>query len=72
LISIEFETIETGWTSLDLYDYSGTHSKFLFGEYLKAGKYRYSFNIADLPAGVYFYILKTPNQTSIKTMQIVK
>lgn len=72
LISIEFETIETGWTSLDLYDYSGTHSKSFFSEYLEAGKYRYSFNIADLPAGIYFYILKTPNQTSIKTMQIVK
>lgn len=72
LISIEFETIETGWTSLDLYDCTGTHSKSLFGEYLKAGKYRYSFNVSDLPAGIYFYILKTPNQASIKTMQVVK
>ncbi len=72
IIAIEFETIETGWTSLDLYDYSGMHSKFLFGEYLKPGKYRYSFDITELTAGIYFYVLKTPNQTLIKTMQIVK
>lgn len=72
LASIEFETIESGYITLTLYNFEGSPIKtFLSGE-LKAGKYSFNFSVDYLPDGIYFLVLKSPNLTTIKTFQILK
>ncbi len=72
LASFDFETIETGVVSLEIYNFDGVMCKNVLKEYLKAGKYEISFSVEDLPSGIYLCVLKTPNQIKTKTLQVVR
>lgn len=60
---------------LSLYDVLGKEVSTLVNEYQKAGDYKIQFhsdNELQLPAGVYFYRLKTDNFTQVKKMILLK
>lgn len=44
----------------------------LLNEYVKAGKYRYTFNAGNLPSGIYFYSLIANNYRHVKKMLLLK
>lgn len=69
---IEFETIENGLTTLSLYNFDGRYIRTLLSSELKPGKHSLTFIAEDLSEGIYFFILKTPNSTTIKSFQIIK
>ncbi|MGQ9818504.1 MAG: choice-of-anchor D domain-containing protein [Candidatus Kapaibacteriales bacterium] len=69
---IEFEIIENGLTTLNLYNFDGWLIKTLLSSDLKAGKYSITFSVDDLSEGIFFLILKAPNSTTIKSFQVIK
>ena len=58
--------------SLKVYDVLGNEVATLVNEKQTAGNYSVEFNGADLSSGLYFYILKTPNQSVTRKMLLVK
>ena len=54
--------------SLKVYDILGREVAILVNEEKPAGVYKFSFNADNLASGVYFYILKSDNYTSVKKM----
>jgi len=71
ITEINYEVLEQGFTSLKLYTQTGELIKTFIDKYLLPGKYKIVFETSDLPNGTYFYILKTPTNTSTKTMIII-
>ncbi|MDZ7371344.1 MAG: T9SS type A sorting domain-containing protein, partial [candidate division KSB1 bacterium] len=57
---------------LAVYDILGREVRVLVDGKLTAGVYRYEFDAADLPSGVYFYRLKTANHTLTNKMMLIK
>ncbi len=57
---------------LTVYDILGREVSVLVDGKLSAGVHRYEFDAADLPSGVYFYRLKTPDQTLTNKMMLIK
>jgi len=59
--------------SLKIYDLLGKEVKTLINGMLKPGEHKVKFDAADIPAGIYFYTLKTDNEFSqTKKMILVK
>jgi hypothetical protein len=66
--TIDYELIENGMTTLEVYDSIGRKVKTLVNENQKAGKYSVVFYAENLPDGIYFYILKSFNKVVSKNM----
>ncbi len=59
--------------SLKIYDLLGKEVKTLIDGIVKSGEHKIKFSAADIPAGVYYYTLKTSNGTGeTKKMVLVK
>lgn len=71
-IEIEFEVIEKGFTELYIINADGLRVLSVLNRLLEPGRYSESFSTSALPAGTYFYILKTPSDLLSKKMQIIK
>ena len=69
---IEYELIEKGHTSLEVFDAFGRKVAELVKDNQKAGKHSIIFLPKDLPNGIYFYILKTPDRVVSKKMFYIK
>jgi len=69
---IEFELIETGYTTLIVYDLLGREAAALVRDTMKPGTYRYVFNASALASGTYIYALQTPTARLVKTMRVLK
>lgn len=72
LISITYETIETGYHSLVLYDIYGRSVAVLHSGNISAGIHNVEFNTKTLASGIYYYVLQTPSVFLKKNLQIVK
>jgi len=70
--TIEFDIVKTQDVKLQVYDILGREIRTLIETNLGAGKYRVQFNAVDLPSGIYFYKLTTPDYTNIKRMILMK
>lgn len=57
---------------LSVHDASGREVAILVNGILNMGTYEYTFYGADLPSGVYFYMLETPEITETKKMMLIK
>ena len=68
---IEFELIENGLTSLDIYDITGKHIMNIFNEEKQKGSYEIIIDTKDMNRGMYYYILHNARQQLIRNM-IVK
>ncbi len=69
---IEFELIETGYTTLVVYDLLGREAAALVRETLKPGTYRIVFDASALASGTYIYALQTPTARLVKSMRVLK
>ncbi len=58
--------------SLAVFDITGKLVRVLTDQYLRAGKYEYTFDASSLPSGVYFYILRSGGFSESKKMILVK
>jgi hypothetical protein len=55
-----------------VFDIAGREVGTLINNYYQAGKYEIDFNAEELPSGIYFYRIETPEFTSIRKMILVK
>ena len=69
---INYEIAMRTNVNLSIYDITGKLVTEAKNGVQGAGVYRYSFNGANLPGGVYFYRLKTNTYTSVKKMILLK
>jgi len=69
---ISFEVLEPGMTELIVYNMTGIAIREVVKKYLIPGKYQINFNASDMPAGAYYYVLKTKNHTMMRRMDIIK
>jgi len=74
---IRWQTAESGWQTLKVYNILGKEVAVPVNEYRPAGSYEIEFpahsaNGINLPSGVYFYQLKTGTHMSVKKMIVLK
>ncbi len=71
--NIVFSTVETGRTTIAVYDMNGRNVATLFNQEADAGQeYRLNFDGAALPNGVYVYRLTNANETIIEKFMIAR
>jgi hypothetical protein len=69
---IEFTLQKSGRTSLEVYNMLGQKVATLVNEQLGAGNYRYTWNAAGLPSGIYFYRIQSGTFNETKKMMLLK
>ena len=69
---IEFETPEAGHVVINIYNTLGQKVTTLADKKMNPGSYTVVFNAANLPAGIYFYEIKTASRREVKKMLLVK
>ncbi|MBE2279365.1 MAG: family 10 glycosylhydrolase [Ignavibacteriaceae bacterium] len=70
--SIKFSLIESGYTTLKVYDVLGREIAVLFDDYMNAGIYSATFDATELSSGTYLYELVSGNKRELKKMILVK
>ncbi len=70
--SISYSIPKNTEVSLKIFDLLGREVRTLTNEYHFAGKYAVVFNAGNLASGLYFYVLKAANNTSVRKMVIIK
>ena len=70
--TIRFEIREAGFVSLKVYDLLGEEIATLKNEQQRPGVYSVEYDASELSSGIYWYQLKTGNDTEIKKMMVVK
>ena len=69
---IRYALPEAGRVNLEVYNLLGQKVATLVDEVQQAGYYFYTWNMTDLPSGVYFYRLKTGDFEKRRKMLIIK
>jgi len=69
---ISFSIPESDMVTLKVYDVIGNEIEVLINSTMNAGNFKYNFNAANLPSGIYFYELLTSNFRSVKKMILEK
>lgn len=70
--NLEFGISDLGFVSLKIYDVSGKEIATLVNGNLNPGIYKYDFDGAGLPSGIYFYTLSVNDFTYTKRMILLK
>lgn len=70
--TIKYQTPETGFVSLKVFDVLGSEVVTLINEEKSVGRYEIDFNATDLSSGVYFYQLRIGNYIETKKMLLMK
>ena len=70
--SILFSLSKAGHVELTVFNVLGQKVARLVNEDLKPGEYKYNFDAASLPSGVYFYRLKVNDFVDTKKMALIK
>jgi len=70
--NLTFTIVESGYTTLKIYDVLGKEIKVLKDQHLNPGKYTLKFNGSNLASGVYFYVLRQGNNLDKKKMLLLK
>jgi hypothetical protein len=70
---ISFSLAHDGYTTLKVYNILGKEVATLFAGYAEAGRmYIFNFRAKDLSSGLYFYKLKSDNNSDIKKLILLK
>ncbi|MDT8323942.1 MAG: LamG-like jellyroll fold domain-containing protein, partial [Bacteroidota bacterium] len=72
VVQLRFSTIESGLTTLTVYDVRGRAVRRIVRETLPPGEYRHELDTAQLPSGVYLLQLSTPRQLRTRRFIVVK
>jgi len=70
--TIQFSIPGEGFVTLDVFNSLGEKVSSLVSENLYAGSYKYDWNAADLPSGIYFYSLTADNFKQTKKLILIK
>ncbi len=70
--TIQFSIPEEGFVSLDIFNSLGEKISTLVSENLNAGTYKYDWNAADLPSGIYFYSLTAKRFKQTRKLVLMK
>ena len=69
---ISYQLAATSQVSLKVYDVIGNEVADLVNKVQPAGKYKVTFNAADLPSGIYFYQLRADGFNEVKKMTLLR
>ncbi len=70
--TISFSVKQAAFTQLDVYDNLGKHVKNVLSQYLSPGGFQVEVDARDLPSGVYFYRLRSGNNTAVRKMVVLE
>ena len=70
--TISWQSPESSWQTLKVYDILGNEVTTLVDEYRNAGKYEVNFNANKLSSGIYFYCLRLGTLSETKSMILLK
>lgn len=70
--TIVFSLPQKSFVKLKVFDLLGREVANLVDENLSEGKYKYDFNAASLPSGIYFYKLETEKFSETRRMMLIK
>jgi hypothetical protein len=70
--TIHYSINSAGLVTLKVYDILGTQVASLVNERQEAGSYTVEFNAANLPSGIYFYMLTSGNFKETKKLILLK
>ena len=70
--TIEFALDKAGYVTLSVYDVLGKQVRLLMDGVRPAARYRVSFDASGLASGTYLYVLRTEQQTAVRTMALLK
>ena len=70
--NIKYQVGNDGFVSLEVFNSLGEDVATIVNEFKQAGTYQMSFNGANLPSGIYIYILKSGNFLQSKKMILLK
>jgi hypothetical protein len=70
--TIQFSIPEASYVSLKVFNSLGQEIETLVTKELNAGNYKYDWNAADLPSGIYFYSLTSDNFKQTKKLILMK
>ncbi|MBN2009434.1 T9SS type A sorting domain-containing protein [candidate division KSB1 bacterium] len=70
--TISFSLKKSGKASMELFNVMGQKVATIFDQQFTAGSHRIRFNAINLPAGIYFYQLKSGNYQAIKKLTLIK
>jgi len=70
--TINFSLAKAGVVKLTVYNIIGEKVQTLMNSYMNAGQHKAVFNASNLPSGIYFYELQTPEYNNVKKMMLVK
>jgi len=71
ITTLSFKISKPGMVICDLFDFSGTKIKSMVNEVKASGYYEKEFDLSNIPAGVYFCILKTTHGLYSKKLVIL-
>lgn len=69
---ISYTLPQAGQVSLVVYDISGKEVNRLVNTVQSAGSHSVEFNAMNIPSGIYFYALRTPGNSIVKKMTLLK
>ncbi len=69
---IKFDIPKTGFTTLKVFDATGSEIKTLVSKELASGKYTVDFDASNLSSGIYYYRLESNGQIKTNKMSLVK
>jgi hypothetical protein len=70
--AIKYQIPELSFVTLKIFSLLGEEIITLVNEKIEAGSYEVEFDATNLPSGIYFYKLQTPNFTQTKKMILLK
>jgi hypothetical protein len=69
---IKFDTPNSAYTNIVIYDVTGREIKTLINQNISAGRYEIEFDASGLSSGVYFYRINAGDFKDVKRMALVK
>ncbi|MEO8666849.1 MAG: T9SS type A sorting domain-containing protein, partial [Ignavibacteria bacterium] len=70
--TISYALPQATFVSITVYDRLGREVVVLTEQNLDAGEHTVEFNASELPSGIYFYRIKTPEKTEVRKMLLTK
>ncbi len=70
--TIKFQTTTNAPVSLDIFDQTGRKITNLVNDVIHSGEHTYDFDGSSLPAGIYFYTVKSGNYSTTQKMILIK
>jgi hypothetical protein len=72
MTTIDYSLVEEGRTKLYITDVAGRIVAVLVNGEMKPGRYTVPLDASGMESGLYFYVLRTPTQTLVRTMNVMK